>query len=133
MTIIIMIIIMIMLITIIIIILSTIIIITTTIINIMIIIIIIMIIVIVKLVIIVLVLVLVLVIITAIRPVRLLRVWVSGGLTQADSSFSGVGILMSVESYRESPRKFDSRTLSRKTLNRWTGRMRLTRLTRLYV
>ena len=29
---------------------------------------------------------------------------------------------MSVETYRESPRKFDSRTLNRKTLNRWTGR-----------
>ena len=56
-----------------------------------------------------------------IRPVSLLRVWVSKGLTQADSWFSGVGILMSVEFYRESPGKFDSRTLSRKTL-RWTGR-----------
>ena len=32
---------------------------------------------------------------------------------------------MSVEFYRESPGKFDSRTLSRKTLNRWTGRNRL--------
>ena len=30
---------------------------------------------------------------------------------------------MSVESYRESPGKFDSRTLNRKTLNRWTGRI----------
>ena len=29
---------------------------------------------------------------------------------------------MSVEFYRESPGKFDSRTLSRKTLSRWTGR-----------
>ena len=29
---------------------------------------------------------------------------------------------MSVESYRESPGKFDSRTLNRKTLNRWIGR-----------
>ena len=29
---------------------------------------------------------------------------------------------MSVESDRESPGKFDSRTLKRKTLNRWTGR-----------
>ena len=29
---------------------------------------------------------------------------------------------MSVEFYRESPGKFDSRTLNRKTLNRWTGR-----------
>ena len=29
---------------------------------------------------------------------------------------------MSVELYRESPGKFDSRTLSRTTLNRWTGR-----------
>ena len=29
---------------------------------------------------------------------------------------------MSVELYRGSPGKFDSRTLSRKTLNRWTGR-----------
>ena len=29
---------------------------------------------------------------------------------------------MSVELYRESPGKFDSRTLNRKTLNRWTGR-----------
>ena len=29
---------------------------------------------------------------------------------------------MSVKFYRESPGKFDSRTLSRKTLNRWTGR-----------
>ena len=29
---------------------------------------------------------------------------------------------MFVERYRESPGKFDSRTLDRKTLNRWTGR-----------
>ena len=29
---------------------------------------------------------------------------------------------MSVEIYRGSPGKFDSRTLRRKTLNRWTGR-----------
>ena len=29
---------------------------------------------------------------------------------------------MSVEFYRESSVKFDSRTLSRKTLSRWTGR-----------
>ena len=29
---------------------------------------------------------------------------------------------MSVEFYRGSPGKFDSRTLSRKTLSRWTGR-----------
>ena len=29
---------------------------------------------------------------------------------------------MSVEFYRESPGKFDSRTLNRETLNRWTGR-----------
>ena len=28
---------------------------------------------------------------------------------------------MSVELYRESPGKFDSRTLSRETLSRWTG------------
>ena len=34
-----------------------------------------------------------------------------------------VRILMSVEFYRESPGKFDSRTLSRKSLNRWTGRI----------
>ena len=32
---------------------------------------------------------------------------------------------MSMESYRESPGKFDSRTLSRKTLSRWTGRILL--------
>ena len=57
-----------------------------------------------------------------IRPVRLLRVWVSESLTQADSQFSGVGIVMSVEFHREFPGKFDSRTLNRKTLNRWTGR-----------
>ena len=31
---------------------------------------------------------------------------------------------MSVECDRESPGKFDSRTLSRETLSRWTGRMR---------
>ena len=35
---------------------------------------------------------------------------------------TAVGILMSVEFYRESPGKFGSRTLSRKTLSRWTGR-----------
>ena len=29
---------------------------------------------------------------------------------------------MSVELYRESPGKFDSRTLSRETLSGWTGR-----------
>ena len=32
-----------------------------------------------------------------------------------------VGILMSVEFYRESPGSFDSRTLNRTTLSRWTG------------
>ena len=32
------------------------------------------------------------------------------------------GILMSVNFDRGSPGKFDSRTLNRKTLNRWTGR-----------
>ena len=32
------------------------------------------------------------------------------------------GNFMSIESYRESPGKFDSRTLSRKTLSRRTGR-----------
>ena len=32
------------------------------------------------------------------------------------------GILMSVNFDRGSPRKFDSRTLNRETLNRWTGR-----------
>ena len=37
-----------------------------------------------------------------VRQVRLLRVSISEGLTQADSSFSGVGVLMSVEFYRES-------------------------------
>ena len=31
---------------------------------------------------------------------------------------------MSVEFYRGSPGKFDSRTLSRETLSRWTGRTR---------
>ena len=30
---------------------------------------------------------------------------------------------MSVESYRESPGEFDSRTLSSETLSRWTGDM----------
>ena len=35
-----------------------------------------------------------------------------------------VGMLMSVEFCRGSPEKFDSRTLHRKTLNRWTGRTR---------
>ena len=33
-----------------------------------------------------------------------------------------MGILTSVEFDRGSPGKFDSRTLSRETLNRWTGR-----------
>ena len=33
-----------------------------------------------------------------------------------------VGILMSIEFDRESPERFDSRTLNRKTLSRWTGR-----------
>ena len=32
---------------------------------------------------------------------------------------------MSVEFYRGSPGKFDSRTLSRETLSRWTGRISL--------
>ena len=32
------------------------------------------------------------------------------------------GIIVSVEFDRESPGKFDSRTLNRRTLNRWTGR-----------
>ena len=30
---------------------------------------------------------------------------------------------MSIELFRESPGKFDSRTLSRETLSRWTGRI----------
>ena len=30
---------------------------------------------------------------------------------------------MSVDFHRESPGKFDSRTLNRKTLSRWTGRI----------
>ena len=34
---------------------------------------------------------------------------------------------MSVEFYRESHGKFDSRTLNRKTLNRWTGRSLVSR------
>ena len=33
---------------------------------------------------------------------------------------------MSVELHRGSPGKFDSRTLSRKTLSRWTGRNSIT-------
>ena len=33
---------------------------------------------------------------------------------------------MSVEFHRESPGKFDSRTLSRETLSRWTGRIAIT-------
>ena len=57
------------------------------------------------------------------RPVRLLRVAISEGLTQANSSLK-VGILMSIYVYRESPGKFDSRTLSRETLSRWIGRKR---------
>ena len=36
---------------------------------------------------------------------------------------------MSVLFYRESPGKFDSRTLSRKTLSRWTGRTTTTTTT----
>ena len=57
-----------------------------------------------------------------VRPVRLLRVLVSEGLTRADSILRG-GILVSVEFYRESPGKFDSRTPNGKTLNRWTVRI----------
>ena len=34
---------------------------------------------------------------------------------------------MPVEFDRESPRKFDSRTLNRKTLDRWTGRNKIER------
>ena len=33
---------------------------------------------------------------------------------------------MPVEFYRESPGKFDSRTLGRETLSRWTGRIIIT-------
>ena len=33
-----------------------------------------------------------------------------------------MGMFMSVEYYRESPGKFDPRTLNRDTLRRWTGR-----------
>ena len=40
---------------------------------------------------------------------------------------------MSVEFYRESPGKFDSRTLNRKTLNRWTGRIILCSLILLHL
>ena len=36
---------------------------------------------------------------------------------------------MSVEFDRESPEKFDSRTLSRETLSRWTGRKQWTTVT----
>ena len=32
---------------------------------------------------------------------------------------------MSVDCYRESPGKFDSRTLSRETLSRWIGRINI--------
>ena len=39
---------------------------------------------------------------------------------------------MSVEFYRESPRKFDSRTLDRKTLNRWTVRIMSSHVTSRY-
>ena len=42
-------------------------------------------------------------------------------------SLPSVGILMSVELCRESPGKFDSRTLSRETLSRWTGRRSIPR------
>ena len=35
-----------------------------------------------------------------------------------------MGILTSVEFDRGSPGKFDSRTLNRETLSRWTGRMK---------
>ena len=56
------------------------------------------------------------------RPVRLLRVSIPEGLTQANSQFEGVGIPMSVEFDRGSPGKFESRTPNRKTLSRWTGR-----------
>ena len=38
------------------------------------------------------------------------------------------GILMSVNFDRGSPGKFDSRTLNRKTINRWTGRTCLTQV-----
>ena len=61
-------------------------------------------------------------ILITIRTVRLLRVWISEGLTQANSYFEGVGIPMSVEFDRGSPGKFDSRTLNRKILSSWTGR-----------
>ena len=57
-----------------------------------------------------------------IHPVRLLRVWVSECLTHANSQLQAVGILMSVEFDRESPGKFDSRTLNRTNISRWTGR-----------
>ena len=40
---------------------------------------------------------------------------------------------MSVECYRESPGKFDSRTLNRKTIIRWTGRMSRQRLSNVQV
>ena len=40
---------------------------------------------------------------------------------------------MSVEFYRESPGEFDSRTLDRKTLNRWTGRTRTTFVLARYI
>ena len=45
------------------------------------------------------------------------------GLTLTNSYFYELGILMSVEFDRGSPGKFDSRTLSRETLSRWTGRI----------
>ena len=59
-----------------------------------------------------------------VRPVCLLRVSISEDLTQATSEFQRVGILMSVEFDRGSPGNFDSRTLNRTTLDRWTGRMK---------
>ena len=56
-----------------------------------------------------------------VRPVRLLRVRVSEGDSSRLLILRG-GIFMSVNFDSGSPGKFDSRTLNREALNRWTGR-----------
>ena len=50
-----------------------------------------------------------------------------GGFDSSRLLILRAGILMSVEFDRGSPGSFDSRTLYRKTLNRWTGRIRAMR------
>ena len=53
------------------------------------------------------------------RPISVLHFWISEGLTQAEYEFQGVEFS---HVYRESPGRFESRSLSREHVSRKMGR-----------